>query len=105
MMLERIERIAKTGLFEDHTHAPGCEFGAVTLVYGENGVGKSTLAAVLDSLRERNASEIIRRRSLPGDVAPTVIVRLARKLRAIWSGWKSSALIASRIRASVSGLT
>ena len=75
-MLERIEKIAKTGLFEDHTHAPGCEFGAVTLVYGENGVGKSTLAAVLDSLRERNASEIIRRRSLPGDVAPTVIVRL-----------------------------
>ena len=78
-MLERFEKIAKTGLFEDYTHAPGCEFGEVTLAYGENGVGKSTLAAILDSLRERNAKEIIRRRSLPGDVPPAVVVRMDGK--------------------------
>lgn len=78
-MLERFEKITKIGLFEDYTHAPGCNFGEVTLVFGENGVGKSTLAAILDSLRERNAAEVIRRRSLPGDVAPAVIVRLDAK--------------------------
>jgi wobble nucleotide-excising tRNase len=78
-MLERFEKITKTGLFEDYTHASGCDFSEVTLVYGENGVGKSTLAAILDSLREHTAKEIIRRRSLPGDVAPTVIVRLDGK--------------------------
>jgi len=74
-MLERFDRVNKVGLFEDYTHSPGCEFGEVTLIYGENGVGKSTLAAILDSLREKNAGELIRRRSLPGDVA----VRAAHK--------------------------
>lgn len=78
-MLERFERVNKVGLFEDYTHSPGCELGEVTLIYGENGVGKSTLAAILDSLRERNAGELVRRRSLPGDVAPAVVVRLNGK--------------------------
>ena len=78
-MLERFDRVAKLGLFEDYTHAPGCEFGVITLIYGENGVGKSTLAAALDSLRERNATEIVRRSSLPGDVPPTLKVRLDGK--------------------------
>ena len=75
-MLERFEVIRKVGLFEDYSHSLGCDFGEVTLIYGENGVGKSTLAAILDSLRERNGEEIIRRRSLPGDVAPTVSLAL-----------------------------
>ena len=75
-MIERFEKITKIGLFEDYAHTPGCEFGAVTLVYGENGVGKSTLAAILDSLRERNAKEVIRRKSLPGDIDPVVVVRM-----------------------------
>jgi wobble nucleotide-excising tRNase len=75
-MLERFESVKKIGLFEDYTHSPDRDFGEVTLIYGENGVGKSTLAAILDSLRERNAGEIIRRRSLPGDVAPTAAVRM-----------------------------
>lgn len=78
-MLERFEKITKIGLFEDHTHESGCDFGDVTLVYGENGVGKSTLAAILDSLRERTANEIIRRRSLPCNVAPAVIVQMGGK--------------------------
>lgn len=79
-MLERFESVSKVGLFEDYSHSPGRDLGEVTLIYGENGVGKSTLAAILDSLRERNAGEIIRRRSLPGDVAPTVAVSLSGKV-------------------------
>jgi len=79
-MLERFESVNKVGLFEDYRHSPDRDLGEVTLIYGENGVGKSTLAAILDSLRERNAREIIRRRSLPGDVAPTVAVRMNGEL-------------------------
>lgn len=78
-MLERFKTVNKVGLFEAYSYSPECELGEVTLIYGENGVGKSTLAAILDSLRERNAGELIRRRSLPGDVAPTVVVRLNGK--------------------------
>lgn len=80
-MLERLESVKKVGLFEDYSHSPGRDLGEVTLIYGENGVGKSTLAAILDSLRERNAGETIRRRSLPGDVAPTVAISLSGKVR------------------------
>ena len=79
-MLERFESINKVGLFEDYSHSPDRDLGEVTLIYGENGVGKSTLAAILDSLRERNPAEIIRRTSLPGDVDPTVAVRLNGKV-------------------------
>ena len=79
-MLEQFESINRVGLFEDYSHSPGCDLGQVTLIYGENGVGKSTLAAILDSLRERNSAEIIRRRSLPGNVTPTVAVRLSGKV-------------------------
>lgn len=78
-MLERFGSVNKIGLFENYSHSPDCDLGEVTLIYGENSVGKSTLAAILDSLRERNADEIIRRRSLPGDVAPTAIVWLNGK--------------------------
>ena len=78
-MLERFESINKVGLFENYSHSAGCDFGDVTLISGENGVGKSTLAAILDSLRESNPDELIRRRSLPGNVAPTVVVRLNGK--------------------------
>ena len=46
-MLEKFEFVNKVGLFEDYSHSPGREFGEVTLIYGENGVGKSTLAAIL----------------------------------------------------------
>lgn len=78
-MIERINAVKKVGLFADYTHSPECDFGQVTLIYGENGVGKSTLAAIFDSLRERNPGEIIRRRSLPGDAAPIVSVTLNSK--------------------------
>ena len=79
-MLEKFESINKVGLFENYHHSPGCDLGEVTLIYGENGVGKSTLAAILDSLRERNAGEIIRRKSLSGDVAPTAAISLSGKV-------------------------
>src|SRR4030042_875200 len=78
-MLEKIDKINKVGLFEAYTHSAGCEFGEVTIVYGENGVGKSTIAAILDSLRERNSAELVRRTSLPGVVAPSVVVTLNGK--------------------------
>lgn len=75
-MINRFDRVSKLGLFEAHTHADGCELGNITLIYGENGVGKSTLAAALDSLRERNPSEVLRRRSLSGDALPTLSICL-----------------------------
>lgn len=75
-MLESINSVKRVGLFEDLSPSPECDFGRMTLIYGENGVGKSTIAAILDSLREQNPSEILRRRALPGDNPPRAVITL-----------------------------
>ncbi|MBE0418103.1 MAG: AAA family ATPase [Coriobacteriia bacterium] len=73
-MLERIGFIKNIGLFADHTQEPGTDFTDLTLIFGENGVGKTTIAAIVDSLRESTAVTITRRRSLPGHEVPTCSV-------------------------------
>ena len=66
-MLVRIIRLDHVGLF--HTGAPArVDLRGATLIYGENGRGKSTLSAVLDSCA-RNRPELITCRSTI-DVAP-----------------------------------
>lgn len=75
-MLDRIDQVKMIGLFDDYAHAPECALGSVTLIFGENGTGKSTIAAVLDSLRECNPAEIVRRTRLPGTSEPSAAVTL-----------------------------
>lgn len=75
-MLEHIDFIKNIGLFSDHAQEPDTEFKELTLVFGENGVGKTTIAAIIDSLRESNPTTITRRRSLPGHATPTCCVSL-----------------------------
>ncbi|WNH48300.1 AAA family ATPase [Stenotrophomonas aracearum] len=58
-MLTKIDRIEGTGLFA--AAGPSTDFERVTLVFGENGRGKSTLAAVLRSCAENNG-ELLRAR-------------------------------------------
>lgn len=78
-MLEKLDSVKKVGLFDDYAHSPECALTETSIIYGENGVGKSTIAAILDSLREGSAGEIIRRRSLPGTTPPTVSATLSGK--------------------------
>ena len=78
-MLNRLDSVKKVGLFDNHEYSAECAFGNVTLIFGENGTGKSTIAAILDSLRECNPAEILRRKSLPGDIASTVKVTVDSK--------------------------
>jgi wobble nucleotide-excising tRNase len=79
-MLDRLDIVRKVGLFDDYIHLPECSFGEVTLIFGENGTGKSTIAAILDSLRECNPAEILRRKSLPGDASSFITVVLDGEL-------------------------
>jgi len=79
-VLERIDRLKNVGLFRDYSRtADECDFRLFTLIFGENGVGKSTLSAVLDSLRERAPVTLIRRRSLPGNLPAEAVVTIGGK--------------------------
>jgi wobble nucleotide-excising tRNase len=78
-MLSTIDGIQRIGLFKDYSHAPGCQLGDVTVIFGENGVGKSTLAAILDAFRESSGEEILRRRSLSATALPWTAITFASK--------------------------
>ncbi|MCK9622304.1 MAG: AAA family ATPase [Methylobacter sp.] len=71
-MLERISEIQGIGLLHDANGKPHtCR--KATLIYGDNGRGKSTLATVLRSLSTGDASLIAHRKTLDGQLSPKVV--------------------------------
>lgn len=69
-MLNHVDEIEGLGLFAVHKRDAGCDFEQITLIHGENGCGKSTLAAVLDSVRAADADAMLRRSSLGSATTP-----------------------------------
>ena len=65
-MLKRIKLIQGVGNFTQ-TRASGIELTDVTVVYGENRYGKSTLCDVMHSLAEDSPAHIMNRQSIPND--------------------------------------
>ena len=65
-MLKKIKLIQGVGNFTK-TIAGGIDFGDVTIVYGENRNGKSTLCDVMHSLSEDDPNVILQRKSIPTD--------------------------------------
>lgn len=75
-MLKKIIKIQNVGKFRDF-HARGdLEFHSMTLIYAENGRGKTTLCDILHSLRSGNPEYINGRHSLGCDEKPEVHIRL-----------------------------
>ncbi len=75
-MLERIESIQGVGLLHDangkqHT----CK--KTTLIYADNGRGKSTLASVLRSVASGDATLIAHRKTLDGTLPPKIALQFA----------------------------
>ena len=64
-MFKKIIAIKNVALFQDVQSVPGLniEFKKVSLVYGDNASGKSSLSAVLRSASTRDASPVIRRKT------------------------------------------
>lgn len=61
-MLTRIDQLSGIGLFG--AAGPSPDFSKVTLIFGENGRGKSTLAAILRSCGEGNGAHLTSRATL-----------------------------------------
>lgn len=75
-MLERIEKIQGIGLLHD-IKTKSHKFAKATLIYADNGRGKSTFTAVLRAAAIRAENIIEERRTLDGTMSPRVILRFA----------------------------
>jgi wobble nucleotide-excising tRNase len=74
-LIQRFERILGVGLFHDANGA-GHPFKKATLIYAENGRGKSTLASILRSLATGNGGTILNRTTIDGSNDPKVTVQM-----------------------------
>jgi wobble nucleotide-excising tRNase len=73
-MLERIAQVQGIGLLHEANGKPHL-LGKATLIYGDNGRGKSTLATILRSLSIGDASSIAARKTLDGTLQPKVMLQ------------------------------
>jgi wobble nucleotide-excising tRNase len=73
-MITRIQLIRNVGQFDSVAPAPNLQLAPLTLVYAENGRGKTTLAAILRSLATGDPIPIAERRRLAAQNFPHVVV-------------------------------
>lgn len=62
-MLEKFIKISNVGKFVDYEAEGKVNLNKVTLIYGENGRGKTTLAAILRSLASQDSDHILARKT------------------------------------------
>ena len=75
-MLTEVRYIQNIGRFEKAGPMANAGFGHCTLVFGENGWGKSTLADILRSLSTGNPAIVVGRKTLAGGPEQKAVLRL-----------------------------
>jgi wobble nucleotide-excising tRNase len=73
-MIDKFQLIRNIGRFDSFSAPSDAEFSRLTLVYGENGRGKSTLSAILRSLSTGDPIFINERRRLGAANPPHVVI-------------------------------
>ena len=73
--LLEVKYVQNIGRFETGQSVAGATFGPCTLIFGENGWGKSTLADLLRSLTMNNPDIVIGRKTLAGGPEQQAVVR------------------------------
>ena len=90
-MLERIHRVKGIGLLHDadgRQHA----FKKATLIYADNGVGKSTLASIFRSCASNDPDLIRRRKTIDGNYPPEVLLQFSNGQQSAFTNtsWSNS---------------
>ena len=85
MPLREVKYIRNVGCFENGQSVADATFGPCTLVFGENGWGKSTLADLLRSLTTNNPDIVIGRKTLAGGPEQKAVVRFGDQ-QAVFEG-------------------
>ena len=73
-MINSLKLIRNIGRFDSVTTSPDLSFSQLTLIYAENGQGKTTISAILRSLATGNPIPVNERRRLAAPHPPHVIV-------------------------------
>lgn len=91
-MLERIEKIEGIGLLHK-VNGKSYSFGKATLIYADNGRGKSTLATVFRAAAQGRGDELIQRKTIDGSVPPTVKLQFSNGISSLFENgiWSRSA--------------
>ncbi|EIJ8981144.1 TPA: AAA family ATPase, partial [Citrobacter freundii] len=80
-MLDRIQKITSVGLFNDVSPV-GISFRKTSLIYGDNGRGKSTLASIMRSYTSSAPQILINRKTLDTTLAQIVDLQFSGGRRA-----------------------
>ena len=72
-MIDHIQLLRNVGLFDNHSPPQQTAFTPLTLIYGENARGKTTLAAILRSLATNNSDLIVERHRLGAQHPPHIV--------------------------------
>ena len=73
-MIIRLQLLRNIGQFDSVATAAGLPLARVTLIYAENGRGKTTLAAIFRSLASGDAMPILERRRLAAVHPPNIVI-------------------------------
>ena len=76
-MINNLQLLRNIGRFDSVTTAANTSLGRLTLIYAENGQGKTTLVAILRSLATGDPIPIVERRRLAAQHPPHVIISCA----------------------------
>lgn len=76
MSIKKIISVKNAGRFKNHNAAGDVEFKKFTLIFGENGRGKTTLCAILRSLQDGSPDHIIGRKTIGVAGVPSIHIQL-----------------------------
>ena len=71
-MIQKVVEVSNVGKLKEHKAKGDQTFRRLTVIYGENASGKTTLAAILDSLRENSPAIVAGRKTLGSRDDPVV---------------------------------
>src|SRR5713226_5494135 len=74
-MIQQFAAIRNVGTFSDYRASGNIDFQKLTLIYGANGCGKTTLAAILRSLKSGIPVPISERQTLSSTASAEVDIR------------------------------
>lgn len=73
-MINAIQLLRNIGLFDSVNGGANIAFARITLIYAENGRGKTTLAAIMRSLASGDPLPIVERRRLAAQHTPHIVI-------------------------------